>query len=294
MQSLLVQQTSRLVCRKLNPSWTTLVFNLSSEVPVSESDAKPVEKKEKKVDPHKAILKKRYAENPAPLMEFFDSVDNWTEKTVRSGREWLTEELRIKSNEDLHKLWYVLLKERNMLMTMKYAAKEQKELFPNPERLDRVEQSMINIETVVRERNKAYMELEVGEAETAERPVVFRRNLFGIHEMVPCHEHLVPYWMNNSWRKLYGPGHGKYVREFVAKLREKKARIVAANNLLDQQEVRQLLRRFPNIDLDELQAKYPKVPVRYFKENLDIYNKDDYVEFSEHSFRKKRHFPYRV
>lgn len=39
---------------------------------------------------------------------------------------------------------------------------------PNPERLDKVEESMENLETVVRERNKAYWLLEVGE--TGERP----------------------------------------------------------------------------------------------------------------------------
>ena len=44
---------------------------------------------------------------------------------------------------------------------MEHAYKEAVEKFPNPERLDKVEESMDNIESVVRERNRAYFEVNL-------------------------------------------------------------------------------------------------------------------------------------
>lgn len=39
------------------------------------------------------------------LMEFFDDPKNWDKDKVRVGRSWHLDELRLKSNEELHKLW---------------------------------------------------------------------------------------------------------------------------------------------------------------------------------------------
>lgn len=65
-----------------------------------------------------------------------------------------------------------------MLMTMEEACKEVCEIFPNPERLDKVQDSMSNLESVVRERNRAYHLLETGE--TGERPGKVVYNCLGI------------------------------------------------------------------------------------------------------------------
>lgn len=122
--------------------------------------------------------KEAIQKNSKILMEFFDDPKNWPESEVKSGRAWKLDELRIKSNKDLHQLWFVLLKERNMLLTMEHECNEQMELFPSPERLDKVKLSMANLETVVRERNRAYHLLETGE--TGERPVRLVRTSIGL------------------------------------------------------------------------------------------------------------------
>ncbi|VDP90491.1 unnamed protein product [Echinostoma caproni] len=97
------------------------------------------------------------------LIDFFDDPKNWGETSVASGRPWRMEELRLKSNADLHELWYILLKERNMLMTMEEEHYRCLERMPNPERFEKVEESMENLLLVIEERNRAEAELENGE-----------------------------------------------------------------------------------------------------------------------------------
>uniref|UniRef100_A0A5S6QKV3 Large ribosomal subunit protein uL29m n=1 Tax=Trichuris muris TaxID=70415 RepID=A0A5S6QKV3_TRIMR len=124
------------------------------------------------------------------LSEFFDSPSNWDQQVVKTGRPWRKEELRIKSNSDLHKLWFVLLKERNMLLTMEHAAKEEAELFACPERLDKVEISMKNLQEVVSERNRAYFMLTKGHS--GERPWRWIVNDFGFRVKKYLNEHEAP------------------------------------------------------------------------------------------------------
>ena len=83
--------------------------------------------------------------------------------TPTYGRSWSAAELRLKSNEDLQKLWYVLLKERNMLMTEHAAARAQGARMRDPVRRRLVRKSMARIKVVLGERCRA-VEEQLGEA----------------------------------------------------------------------------------------------------------------------------------
>lgn len=61
-------------------------------------------------------------------------------------------ELRRKSFDDLHRLWYVLYKERNMLLTEKYIASLNSNYLPQPERERKIKKSMGAIKHVMGER----------------------------------------------------------------------------------------------------------------------------------------------
>lgn len=154
------------------------------------------------------------------LMEFFDDPKHWSEIEVKVGRAWKADELRIKSNKELHQLWYILLKERNMLLTMEHECNEKMEIFPNPERIDKVKISMENLETVVRERNKAYHLLETGK--TGERPQRPVANALGLRLTYKSTEHVLPPYMNMKWIKSRNIGYGgRAVSKFLLKFREK-------------------------------------------------------------------------
>lgn len=81
-----------------------------------------------------------------------------------SGRSWHAEELRRKSFDDLHTLWYVLVVERNRLATQKEEARRQgvdwKSYTYIQEQMHRTRKSMARIKYVLNERRRAIVEAQ--------------------------------------------------------------------------------------------------------------------------------------
>jgi len=185
---------------------------------------------------------------------------------VKHGRGWRVEELRQKSNEDIHKLWYVLLKELNMLLTMEHASKEECVLFPSPERLDRVRDSMAHIEEVVRERNVAYHLLETGE--TGERPSAVVKTALGRMEHRQFTEHAVP--------REFNPDHQKFTYQHHPKLDELN-KLMDEKEMLDKedekkwerQHICRLIAQFPDMDLEALKEQYPDHDIEAYRRHPD-------------------------
>lgn len=198
------------------------------------------------------------------LMEFFDDEKNWGETEVKSGRAWRKDDLRLKSNTDLHKLWYVLLKERNMLLTMEQECKDQVKLFPSPERLDKVADSMENLEEVVRERNRAYYELETGEI--GEQPVKSVTGPFGLPVEYRMTEHSIPKETNIDWQKKQeSNSNPDDIKEFLLKYNEKIRVEKQREQRRNFNHVIGLLNRFPKMDMEALKKEYPDVDIEKAK-----------------------------
>ncbi|XP_023333162.1 39S ribosomal protein L47, mitochondrial [Eurytemora carolleeae] len=193
------------------------------------------------------------------LDEFFEEEKMRGEDKIRVGRAWKPDELRLKSNSDLHKLWFVLLKERNMLLTMEAAYQDKYVAMPNPERKDKVEESMENLEEVVKERNRAYYQLEVGI--TGERDRFFRRDALG--RIVPYKpvEHALPAIVNAPYRRFlrhkYGCSMNPYVQEFLGKYQEKINRRENHKVLMEMRDAAKIVRRFPDVNIEALQERFP-------------------------------------
>lgn len=92
----------------------------------------------------------------AGFADFFDPKVSKEKDELFAGRGWTAADLRRKSFEDLHKLWYVLYKERNLLLTARLTAKRfSKPIIGEDEmRYISVKRSMAAIKLVLSERKK--------------------------------------------------------------------------------------------------------------------------------------------
>lgn len=162
-----------------------------------------------------------------------------------------------------------------MLYTMQENAKIQSELFPSPERIDKVEESMGHLENVVRERNKAYWELEVSPCATGERLRAFRRDIFGRPRWHKCSQHLVPYYRNNKYINTQGPGKGPQTDRFFTHYREMQRKRFNAIRSKTARNIRHILRRFPNADVDYIAEQHPEFPegyIKHLRDNIHLYD----------------------
>lgn len=124
------------------------------------------------------------------MEEFFDSPERMGKREVRSGSSWSKSLLRKKSIEDLHKLWYVLLKERNMLNTLEFHCIDEDEPMPGPDRLEKVAESMSNLRDVIEEREHARNMLLHGT--TDKRISEWRKSPLGTYYLHRKKEHFIP------------------------------------------------------------------------------------------------------
>ncbi len=69
---------------------------------------------------------------------FFVSDNVLLTNVLCTGRGWEASQLKLKSFEDLHKLWYVLQMERNRLETIRRFCRTKHIEMPNRGRLDKV------------------------------------------------------------------------------------------------------------------------------------------------------------
>lgn len=77
-----------------------------------------------------------------------------------AGRAWTAAELRLKSFNDLHCLWFMCIKERNMLLTERLYYKQIGQSQPDPHRLKKIKATMARIRAVLGERERATEAME--------------------------------------------------------------------------------------------------------------------------------------
>ncbi|KAJ3116282.1 39S ribosomal protein L47, mitochondrial [Physocladia obscura] len=117
--------------------------------------------------------------NGRGLLDFFDNEQGWywSESDPKTGRAWTCAELRPKSFDDLHKLWWICVKEQNKLLSQKDEARLFKILFPNTIRLQQVRYTMRAIKAVIHERRIAYLQAQAIVERESKRQEIFNAHV---------------------------------------------------------------------------------------------------------------------
>lgn len=102
---------------------------------------------------------------------FTDPADPNDENSYKVGAPWTAAMLREKSFDDLHSLWFTLLRERNMLVTSREEARRRHQPFPGPQRLRSVKRSMAAIKVVLGERERKALGEEMAARDEERRRV---------------------------------------------------------------------------------------------------------------------------
>ena len=77
-----------------------------------------------------------------------------------AGRAWHASELRLKSFNDLHCLWFICLKERNYLLSERLYFRQMQQAAPEGGRLHKVKKTLAAIKVVIGERARAEKAME--------------------------------------------------------------------------------------------------------------------------------------
>lgn len=111
------------------------------------------------------------------------------------GRRWHAAEMRLKSNEDLQKLWVVLMRERNMLATTLMMHRKRGTQMPYFERVRNTKKSMAMIKVVLGERQRE-------KAERDARLAAERYQATALRTLDLPNSSLWPLWIPGSDREM--------------------------------------------------------------------------------------------